>query len=175
MHRRDRLTASILFWAMTLLGGGSLAASLLLPAWLEYRASQRALRAVQQRIARTEYRIRCAQAQLRHLREDPSYIARLAREEFGTPVPGVRTVFVYQSAGQPQHAATAALPAADAAVPQATSPAPGEDLATQLERRIRRDPWLAVFVLPPTRPWVMLFSAGLLVAAWVLLPAARRS
>lgn len=170
MHRRDRLAASVLFWLMTLLGGGSLAASLLLPAWLEYRASQRALRDVQQRIARTEYRIRCAQAQLRHLRDDPSYIARLARREFGTPVPGVRTVFVYDPPREP-----GPPPTAPDAGPAPESTPPDEAFARALERRVPSDPWLAVFVLPPTRPWVMLFSAGLLVSAWILLPVGPRS
>ncbi len=169
MSPSNRLAAGILFWAMTLLGTGSLAASLLLPAWLEYRESQRALRQVEQRIARTRYRIRCAEARLRHLRDDPSYIARLAREEFGTPVPGVRTVFVYdppRPTGPPAAAAVAGTSATHR---------PAEAFAQALERRIRRDPWLAVFVLPPTRPWVMLFATGLLVSAWILLPAGRRA
>ncbi|RMG40584.1 MAG: hypothetical protein D6725_03125, partial [Planctomycetota bacterium] len=135
--------------------------------------SQRALHAVEQRIARTDYSIRCARAQLRHLREDPSYLARLARREFGTPVPGVRTVFVYQPADRPPDPAPP--PATDDNGQPARPVPPRDDLADRLERRVRQDPWLAVFVLPPTRPWVMLFSTGLLLSAWILLPADRRS
>lgn len=164
----------LLFWAMFLSGGGGLAACLLLPAYLEYRAALTEQEAVRQRAATLEYQRTARDAQIDHLKNDPSYAERLARRELGIETPGVRTIRI-----SPPPASAGEVDDASAATSAAATAERSENWRRSLDDAIRRYPFLSLFVLKDTRRIVMALSAGVVLAALVLLnrerPAARRT
>ena len=163
MHRLE----AMVFWVMTLVGAGFLIPALVLPPWLEYQAQLERRRAAEMQVQALEFRLRAVEKQIDHLQRDPSYVLRLAEQEFGQPMgPATKTIPVDPSDDQP-------------ATPYAAGPQQdpgkqvGEDvlpeLSAVLEEGIRRYPKASLFVDPRTRPAVMVIGGGMLLAAIVLL------
>jgi hypothetical protein len=149
---------------MLLVGGGALFACLYLPPWLELRVLRQVHAAAQQRIAGLEADLARVEKQIEHLRDDPAYLERLARQEFGTETPGVEMIWVETS--QPTASQAASAPTA--------APERDEDFAATLERATRNSPFVSVFVLSETRPLVMIMSGALMAAALMLLRHDRK-
>jgi cell division protein FtsB len=156
---RWRGGTTLLFWLMFLLGGGSLFACLFLPVWLEARALREEHAAAQQRVTELEEHLTSLTKQIQHLQDDPAYLERLARREFGIETPGIEMIWIDApgSATQPTSAPTVANVDHE------------EALAARIERAARTNPLVAVFVLDATRPVVMTMSAILLLVALVFL------
>lgn len=151
---------TLFFWLMFLAGGTALFACLFLPAWLEVRALRQAHAAARQRIVQLENRLTRVTKQIEHLQNDPAYLERLARKEFGIETPGVELIWIET----PKNTTT----------PPASTPAPADsdrrdDLATVLEHATHTSPFVSVFVLDETRPVVMALSGVMMVVALVLL------
>ena len=147
----------MLSWLMLVAGGASLSACLLLPPWREARELRQERAAAERRIAELERQLTAVTKQIEHLRDDPSYLERLSRKEFGEQPPGIDFTPVEV---QP-------LPPDDA--PDAAEAAPQEDAADALEQATQRSPIVSVFVLDETRPIVMVMSALLMLVALALL------
>ncbi|RMF70776.1 MAG: hypothetical protein D6744_18950 [Planctomycetota bacterium] len=163
---RQALFANLLFWGMLLVGGGALAACMLVPAWLDYQAARQAAWAAHARNDALARRITAQQLQIAHHQRDPQYNERFIRQEFRIPTPGVQVVTVEADP-------TGIVAPADDAE-RAHRPAepvfPAKALATA-----RRSPLLAVFVLDQTRPAVMALAGALLTGALCLISGPRRS
>lgn len=153
---RSNPAATLLFWAMILVGGASLGASLWLPAWLELRdaqAAERARLALRDQLAE---HVKVLDVRREHLESDPSYIARIARREFGEDAPGREGVQVIP-------------PPASAPSVEASGAATWE---TSLEGLAQNHPLVRMYVDPTTRWKVQALSALLILAAILFL--ARR-
>ena len=69
---------------LTLLGGGALLLLILLPSWWQLRVLAARERAVNADIARLEAAILTLQTEQERFASDPTYVERLARQEFRT-------------------------------------------------------------------------------------------
>jgi cell division protein FtsB len=148
-------------WLLFFAGGAALFACLYLPAWLELRALRREHFAARTRIEQLEQRLTSVTKQIEHLRDDPAYIERLARKEFGTETPGVEIIPIEtpeQTTSQPSSAPASAVQ---------------DGGATKLERAARKNPLVAVFVLNETRPIVMAMAGVLMLVALVMMYRGR--
>lgn len=173
----SRAMSAVMFWLMTAAGGAVLVPCLVLPPWIEYRGVCGQLVARQAHIASLEQRIVTLQRQIDHLRHDPAYLERLAREELAIETPGV-------TAGEPD--APTAEPA-DASPVEAGAPDASDAdslrvafprLASAADQAVDAFPqWVAVFLGAETRPWVLGLSCALVAAAVLLLgsPGRRRT
>ncbi|MFN0135952.1 MAG: FtsB family cell division protein [Phycisphaerae bacterium] len=153
-----------LFWAMTLVGGGGLAAALWLPALLEYRDAQRRHADKSAQVAAMEYQNTSIEKQIEHSQNDPAYIERLARREFGLQTPGVETVRLAAETLPTSAPATSPTSALSAA-PQNEH----EQRLAMIEHLARTNPLVSVFILPESRATIMCMCGGLLLAAIVLM------
>lgn len=154
---------------MILAGGSVLAASVLMPAWLEYQAARHMLVSADTYVSQLRERATSLSAQIRHLQHDPAYVERLAREEFGRPKPDVRVI--------PMDA----LPAADVDADDehdTASAAPRRDEYSQLgattpppdlPAAIATSPLTRIFLDDTTRQMAMIVSSATILAAIVLL------
>jgi len=157
--------SSVLFWLMALAGGGTLAACLILPAWLDYQAALGAVASARQLIADRTALSERYQKQIDHLKHDPSYVERLALEEFGLATPGA-TAIPITSPDDSAAAPTAAVPYSEFRTPE--DDVLPEEVSEFLERTLVRYPLARVFVMERTRP-AMMALGGLLLASAVLL------
>ena len=155
--------AGLLFWTMFLVGGGALAACLLVPAWLEYYATSLDAAAAHERNEQLKQLVEAQRLQIAHHQRDPQYNERFIREEFRIPTPGVQIVTVD---AEP----TAVIPP-----PTPDSPKPITPWTAPLEyiEPASRSPVLAIFVLDQSRPAVMALSGALLVCSLFLIPGPR--
>ncbi len=170
---RSRVTETLLFWTMALLGGSVLAACLVLPPWLEYEAQRQRLIAASDYVADLEYRLVAAHKQIEHLEHDRDYLLRLAREEFGeqlVPGDGESVPVAPGPENEPR----------ESLVAQHAPPLPPEEEVVPPLPRFVADvlhehPQVYLFVNGTTRPVIMIAGGVLLLTAVVLLgrPAAR--
>jgi cell division protein FtsB len=151
----------ILFWMMLLVGGGSLAACLVAPAWLEYEEAQQQLLEARQRNAELEHLAEARSRQVEHFYRDLEYVQRFASRELHMSTPGVDTVRLDLSDidNTPLEDRTAGI-----VEPETTA----AEVAERLRSLVRTRPVAAVFVLEPARRVVMLLSGLLLIGALVL-------
>lgn len=154
---RNSPFSAFLFWIMFLLGGGALAACLILPVWIEHASLRRLHAEMQRRVQDLEQRLLAYERQNEHLEKDPAYIERLARKEFGIVTPGVESVRVEIA---PPDISLASQP-----TPAPSDPA--DELADRVRVAARENALVSIFVLDQTRPLVMAFSGGLLLVALV--------
>jgi len=157
---RSSASSTVLFWAMFIAAGSCLAACLTLPAWLELRALRIAYARAQADVEDLEHRLTRFEKQIEHLKNDPAYIERLARKEFGLDKPGVETIPL----APPTNDTLAAGP------PTVEEP----PLETLIARAAERTPWMSVFVSPDTRRHVMLIAGVTLLLSIVLLHRSTR-
>jgi len=155
--RRTHRGPTVLCWLMLLAGGAALAACLILPPWREAHELRAEHAAAEQRLAELEHRLTVVTQQVEHLRNDPSYLERLARQEFGEPPPDVDFT--------PLELEPAAQDPASEDAPAAAE----EDTGDALEQAAQRNPIVSVFVLDETRPIVMVMSGAMMLVALVLL------
>ncbi len=159
----NRFAAALLFWLMMISGGTILAAAGLLPAWLEYDAARARHQAALAREHELELKQQIQTNQIEHLKHDSAYIDRLARSELGLSNPQVQTIVLLP-------------PATDEIVraPQ-TQPVAVDELA--LTARVRQTlseyPVLSPLLLGRFRPVLIALSAGLVLAALLLLSRQR--
>jgi len=151
----------IMFWLMTLTGGGALAICLLLPAIIDYQNAKRTLADKTAVVTQLEYQNTAIEKQIAHSQNDPAYLERVARREFGLETPGVETVRITADV-------STSAPSPDTQ-PASQPETPIEQRLAQIEQLARSNPAAAVFILPETRPIVMSLAGGLLLAAVVLL------
>lgn len=155
--------ANYLYWFMVLLGGAILAPSLILPAWLEYRASLELKAYYQQQFTQRQEDLDRLRVQREHLATDDAYVLRLARKHLNIETPGVEHI--------PVEPAAAALPTTAPASPQ--SAVLEDELAPELsalvEQLLVRYPLTGMFVRPQTRPSLLVIGAGLILTAVILL------
>jgi hypothetical protein len=180
---RSSLSGTILFWAMVLTGAAGLGPALILPAWLEYQAALAARERARQRVSEVEKQLVGTHKQIEHLRNDPAYNERIARTELGVVTPGVETILLdpprqneaSTATGAAARARSGGSVTAASAPPQ---PAPEDALAPELSATIaaalQRYPLARIFILDETRPYVMVLSAALLLAAILLLGPSTR-
>lgn len=157
---------TILFWMMAVVGGAALGMCLILPPWLEYKAQLVRLQVADGQVAALDERLSASKKQIEHLRDDPAYVLRVARQEFGQSIetPGTQTLAVDP----------AAVAATEAEAPHSTAvpPEPDEvlpELSQALQQVIQSYPHANLFVSEQTRPAVMTLGAVLLGGAIVLL------
>lgn len=153
--------AAIMFWLMTLTGGAALAVCLILPAVIDYQNAKRTLADKTTVVTQLEYQNVAIEKQIAHSQNDPAYLERVARREFGLETPGVETVRITTDA-------PSSAPSPDTQ-PASQPETPVEQRLSQIEQLARSNPAAAVFILPETRPIVMALSGALLLAAIVLL------
>jgi hypothetical protein len=144
---------TFLFWLMFVLGGANLGLCLLLPAWLEYRELTARKIAWQEHVAALDASAAALEKQRYHLENDPAYLQRLARLQFGLEPRGVESALV-----EPVQ-----IPASQPA--GGSSADPGEIV----ERAAQTHPLVSLYVMDQTRPVVMGMSGLLVLAAIVLL------
>lgn len=164
--RSSTAFATFLFWIMAPLGGVCLAATVILPAWLEYLALVDVRVRASERVAALDERLAAADRQIEHLQNDPAYIERIARTEFRLETPGVQSILI-----EPGSLEGGDLPTNE---PDAAPPlSPLVEVGATIEQTIQRYPALSIFVVNPTRYYMMGFSAFVLVTALVLLSPRR--
>lgn len=163
MSQSSRL-GDVFFWLMVLVGAAVLTPCLILPAWIEYRASLELKVLRQQQVERRQAEVTKLRQQRTHLETDDAYVLRLAREHLHIQTPGVERIPVEPSPvvdGADPDAATAPLPSdEDELVPE---------LSALVEGLVQRYPLAQMFVHPDTRPSLMFIGGGLIVAAIILL------
>ncbi|MCG3129011.1 MAG: hypothetical protein CHACPFDD_03907 [Phycisphaerae bacterium] len=158
--------AGIIFWFTVVAAGGSIAACLLVPAWLDYRRALDEHASMKQRYADLQQQITAIEKQIEHLHNDPAYIERLARKEFGIEIPGVETIYI-DARDDGGHGAAAGAPASeDPTRAEPLMPALGQ----VVERTMEKYPAaLTLFTASRSRPIVIGASLITLTAAVVLL------
>jgi len=163
-------SADVMYWLMLLLGGAVLAPCLILPAWLEYRASLDLKTLRLREVARHQAEIVQLRQQREHLETDDAYVLRLARKDLNVDTPGVERI----------HVDTTDAPEDDPGLPASAAADAVDELAPEVsdlvERVLVRYPLARMFAHPATRPPLMIIGGGLIVSAIVLLggpPAAR--
>ena len=155
-----------MFWLMFLTGGASLAACVILPAWLEHQAALEAVTDARGRVERLQRRLEVYDKQIEHLQVDDAYLERLARKEFDLPSAGVTTVRIESESADES--------AADVDRGAAAAGEPFPELSAFVERALARYPLTRVFVFDQTRPIVMAMSGGLVLASMLLLGHSAR-
>ena len=158
-----RLAIDLMFWLMLLTGGGSLAACLLMPAWLDLRHAETRLAEMTATVAEFERKVEATRLQIVHLKRDPEYNERFVRQEFNVRTPGVEVVDLSPLIQlEPDHAAS--------------QPAPTDSnrWTATLERQTQDNPYLAIFRSQATRPIAMALSGLLLIGAVLLMHARPR-
>ena len=155
MNPQNRATI-LLAWLMFIMGGAALAVSLILPPWIEARELRREQVEARRRIGELEKQVKRVSRQIDHMQNDPAYLERIGREEFGIETPGVEVVPV-------------AVAAAPEESPDATAD-PDGGFSASLERAAHENPLVSVFVLDQSRP-VVLGMSGVLVAAAIVMLA----
>ncbi|MCA9244054.1 MAG: hypothetical protein KDA32_08880 [Phycisphaerales bacterium] len=151
------LGATLLFWTMLSAGAACLAVALLAPSWVEHRQALRAWAEADAEVRRLRAQVEMYERQVKHIRTDAAYVARLAQDG-GFSVAEARRI------------EEAAQQAAEAPVepPDAFSEA-----AAVVEGGMREYPALAVFVDPRTRPGVMAMSVALILSAFIIFARRR--
>lgn len=158
----DRL-ATLLYWLMLAAGGALLVPCLVLPAWLEYRATLDLYARRRLAVERHQAAVERIREQRKQLETDDAYLLRLARRELNYEIPGVTRIEV-----EP-----AELPASsDPPLPE-LKPRHEEELAPELsalvEQLMVKYPAAQIFARNETRPPLMIMGGGLIVTAVLLL------
>ena len=148
----------MLAWLLVWMGGAALAACLILPPWLELRALRVQHQQAQAEIRRLEGQVDRLARQIRHLQDDPAYVERIGRSEFGLTPPGVELIPV-QPVERPGEQA-----ASRPSVTREETP-----LGDRIEDAARHNPLVAVFVLDQSRPFVMGMGAAAGLVGLLLL------
>lgn len=164
--QRGNPLATLLFWVMAPLGGICLAATAVLPAWLEYQALIEVRARAEERVAALRQRLEAQDRQIEHLQSDPAYIERIARSEFRIETPGVKSILSVPSTPEEGEVP---LEEANAAAPLGTL----AEVGATIERMIQRYPVLSVFVVNPVRYYMMGFSAVALLTSLIFLNTRR--
>lgn len=164
MHPATR----ILVWLLMLTGGAALAGALLIPPWLELQALREVHAEAQERLRDLQDRVVRVERQIEHLRSDPAYVERIARDEIGFEPADVDTILI--DIDPP--------PASQPTTLAATGDfAGGIPLAAKVEVAAQSNPLVTMLVVEPHRSRVMIISGATLLAALgilVLSPLHRR-
>lgn len=156
---RSNPAITLLFWFMFALGGLSLALGLVLPPWNEFRLAREQLVAVEKRREVLVRDLTALDRRIDHLQHDPAYLERVVVREFGLEskeAPEGVSVRLTEPTSQPLEIATA---------PQS----PEQRAVAIIEEATQTHPFVRMYVLAETRPYVMGMSATLLAAAVILL------
>lgn len=164
-HRGNPL-ATLLFWIMAPLGGICLAATAVLPAWLEYQALVEVKARAEERVGALEQRLAAQDRQIEHLQSDPAYIERIARTEFRIETPGVKSIMT-----EPSTPDQGDMPLAEGNAPPPLGTL--AEVGATIEQMIQRYPLLSVFVVNPVRYYMMGFSAAALLTSLIFLSVRR--
>lgn len=157
---------ALLFWAMALTSGAALALCLVLPPWMEYQATLAQREASRARLAAVERRLEAVQRQNEHLKNDPAYLMRLARQELGGSIqfPGAAAIRISPSEQQLAWDEWAAQQAAPDEVEDVLP-----ELTVFLKQVLDRYPQAYLFVNEQTRPILIGLASLMLLTAIVLL------
>ncbi|QOJ14622.1 MAG: septum formation initiator family protein [Planctomycetia bacterium] len=165
-----RFVAATSFWLLVATSAALLAPCALLPAWMEHRAARAAHADAQQRVlALSAENVRLARV-IDHHRNDPAFIERHARREFGLTPPGVEAIPAPAQAPTEIAAAIGEAPPAPPSIIRA-------DVETGVESFLQRFPQAQAYLDPHKRPMILAAGASLALIALVLLgrPAQRAS
>ncbi len=160
----DRAITTLFFWMMVTLGAGMLTPCVLLPAWLDYRAASLLHQQRGHEVAALREHLEVLQKQNAH-RDDPAYLRRLERDEFGDRPDDPRQTIVIDP--DVLREAEATLARMDAP----SDPVEADGLHQQVELFVGKYPILALCVRAETRPVLIGLGAGMIVTALVLLRA----
>jgi hypothetical protein len=174
MSRSGSFFAGLLFWAMALAGGLTLAPCLILPAWIEQRAALASYAAAEQRLAALERRLAANDRKIEHHQNDVGYIEREARRQFGIVTPGLEAVYLDPGIHDAHGAAVREADASLAALRAARQAELWPEASQFIEAALNEYPLARIFVLEQTRPVVMGMGAMLLLTAVLALGPARR-
>lgn len=156
---RSNPAITLLFWFMFASGGLSLALGLVLPPWNEFRLAREQLATVEKRREQLVRDLVALDRRIDHLQHDPAYLERVVVREFGLEskeAPEGISVRLTEPSSQP---------AESTAAPQS----PEQRAVAIIEEASQTHPFVRMYVLAETRPYVMGMSATLLAAAVVLL------
>lgn len=151
-----------LFWMMLVLGGASVGACLVLPAWLEYEAATRLRDEVAAQVDALSAAIERVERQQEHIQNDPAYVERLAWEELGIDKPHVDEIVIK-------------LEGPEAAAIEQVGLSSAEDLSAvstegqHVEALLVKYPALTLFVRDETRPIVLAMGGVMVFGALLLL------
>lgn len=172
---RSGFFSGLLFWTMALAGGLTLAPCLILPAWIEYRATVAGFASAERRLASLERRLAANDRKIDHQQNDFAYIEREARRQFGIVTPGVETTYLDATVRDAQDAAAREADETLAALRAARQAELWPEASQFLEAALNEYPLARIFVAEQTRPVVMGMGTMLLLTAVVALgPGARR-
>ncbi|MBK8914921.1 MAG: septum formation initiator family protein [Phycisphaerales bacterium] len=157
-----RFAAAASFWLLVAASAALLAPCVLLPAWVEHRAARAAHGEAQQRVlSLAAENVRLARV-IDHHRNDPAFIERHARREFGLTPPGVEAI---PSPAQPT--AYADIENSDAPPPPPTIIS--AEMEARVEALLQRFPQAQTFLDPHKRPLILAAGTALALIALVLL------
>jgi hypothetical protein len=154
----------VLFWFMLLLGFAVLAPTMVLPAWLEYRAAIELKKLRAQQLAEHQAELLRVRKQREYLETDDAYALRLVRRTFNLDIPGVIRVPVELPAEAPE-------PPAPPSPETTEETGPPAELSALLDTLLARYPLAQIFILPRTRPPLLAIGIGLIASAVILVGA----
>lgn len=155
---RSNPAITLLFWTMFVVGGLSLAVGMVLPVWLDYRVEVVRRAEAAQRLEEVKKQLIAIERRIDHLQNDPAYLARVASRELkfdASPPDETVTVQVVET------------PTSSPVLLQAQGTQ--ERVVAVIDEATQTHPLVRLYMLDETRPIVMGMSAGLLVAAIVLI------
>ena len=149
----------LMFWVLLALATMGFAPCILLPVWRDYEATALQAQAEERSVAQFREAVADQRRRLEAIRTDPAVSVRLAqrelsyrrRDQVDIPIPGVETA---------KHTATA----------ESLTPVEPPVAVARVVRHLPEADYDRIFCDGPTRLVIMLLSAGLIVAAFVLYP-----
>ena len=156
---------TVLFWTMALLGAVLIVPALVLPPLFNFQAATQVERLKQARIAELEKKLTTLKKQ-NEFRNDPAYLERLERSEFGGAPPGAEAIFIDPGLLEQTEAALQQRSGAT------SDPPPRErdkEIADEVQQLMLRYPVTQLFVREDLRPVLMALGGGMILLAVLLL------
>jgi hypothetical protein len=160
---RATVTNTLLFWVMVLLGAVLVAPCLILPPWLEHQAALQVEKLKQARLKELEKRLAVLNKQNEY-RNDPSYLERLEREEFGGAPPGAQAIYI-----NPELLEQTAAALQQRSEAEKETRSGQRELSDELQALMLKYPVTQAFARPETRPILLALGSGLILLAVLLL------
>lgn len=156
---------TLLFWTMVLLGSVLIVPALVLPTLFNHEAAAQVERLKLARIAELEKKLATLKKQ-NEFRNDPAYLERLERSEFGGAPPGAEAIFIDPGLLEQTEAALQQRSASSQSEPP---PVTQTEIADEVQQLMLRYPVTQLFVRSDIRPVLMALGGGMILLAVLLL------